>query len=115
MAIKFLTDVHIDPAIVDQLRGRGVDVLTAVEDGSRELKDDDLLDRAGVLGRVVFTHDIRFKAMAEDWPRVGRAFGGLVFGNHRGGSIGQSVADLELIAFATESDEWTNRIDPLPY
>jgi len=62
-------DVHVPQAITDQLRRRGVDVLTAIEDDSAELLDDELLERASSLGRVMFTQDIRFKALAEEWQR----------------------------------------------
>ena len=39
-------DVHIPQAITEQLRRRGVDVLTAIEDDATELPDDELLERA---------------------------------------------------------------------
>ena len=67
-------DVHVLRAITEQLRRRGVDVLTAIEDNSATLGDDQLLERCRVLGRVIFTQDIRFKALAEDWQRQGRPF-----------------------------------------
>jgi predicted nuclease of predicted toxin-antitoxin system len=50
-------DVHVPAAITDGLRLRGVDVLTAQEDGTGEFFDSDLLDRATALGRVLFTQD----------------------------------------------------------
>ncbi len=44
-------DCHdITQAITDQLRRRGVDVLTAIEDNSAELTDEALLECAGSLG-----------------------------------------------------------------
>ncbi len=107
-------DVHIPQAITDQLRRRGVDVLTAIEDGAATLDDDELLERALVLGRVLFTQDIRFKALAEDWQRQGRHFAGLLFGHQLRGTIGQFVRDLELIAQASEPDEWLNTVEHLP-
>ena len=48
-------DVHISAAITEGLRLRGVDVLTAQEDGARRLPDPALLNRATELGRVLFT------------------------------------------------------------
>lgn len=39
------------------VRMRGVDVLTAEEDGSRELPDNQLLQRATELARILFSQD----------------------------------------------------------
>jgi len=108
-------DVHVPQAITDQLRRRGVDVLTAYEDGAATLPDEELLERVRVLERVIFTHDIRFKALAEDWQRQGRAFAGLIFGHQLRATIGQYVKDLELIALGSEPDEWLNTIEHLPF
>jgi hypothetical protein len=66
------------------------------------------------LGRVLFTQDIRFKARAQDWQREARPFAGLLFGHQLHGSIGQYVRDLELIAKATEPEEWISRVEKLP-
>src|SRR5258708_40048826 len=115
MPVAFYMDVHIPAPITAQLRRRGVDVLTAIEDGRDTSPDEDILDHARGLGRVVFTHDIGFRAMAEDWQRQNRPFAGLIFGHQLGGTIGQFVRDLELIAKATEPDEWLNKIEYLPY
>lgn len=114
MPIRLYVDVHVPQAIVDQLRERGVDVLTAIEDGAREFTDSELLERARELGRAVFTQDIGFKALAEDWQRQGRPFAGLIFGHQWGGTIGQFVKDLELIAFACAPDECWNAIQYIP-
>ena len=107
-------DVHVPAAIAAELRRRGVDVLTAQEDGATELEDDDLLIRAGSLGRLLFTQDIRFKALAEDWQRIARPFAGLTFGHQLHGSIGQYIRDLELIAKATEPADWIGHVEQLP-
>lgn len=114
MAIAPFMDVHVDWAITEQLRIRGVDVLTAIEDGSNTLPDDELLERARALGRLLFAQDIRFRVMAEDWQRRGRPLAGLIFGHHRGPTIGQYVADLELIAKASEPAEWHDVVRRLP-
>jgi hypothetical protein len=115
MPVSLYMDVHVPQPITDQLRRRGADVLTAIEDGWSEREDGDLLEHAGELGRIVFTQDIRFKALAEDWQRQGHRFAGLLFGHQLGGTIGQFVKDLELIAKASDPEEWTNRIEYLPY
>lgn len=115
MAVALYMDVHVPLPIAEGLRRRGVDVLTAREDGSDELPDDALLERATELGRVVFTQDIRFKALAETWQRDGKRFAGLIFGHQLHGTIGQFVKDLEMLAGATEPNEWVGTIEHLPF
>ena len=114
MPVTFYMDVHVPRAITEQLRLRGVDVLAAAEEGTTRLPDDELLRVASSLGRVVFTHDHRFRAMAEQWQREGLQFAGLSFGPAEGASVGQYVRDLELISKASEPIEWQNRIMWLP-
>lgn len=50
-------DHHVPSAVTAGLRVRGLDVLTAGEDGSAMLDDDALLERASSLGRVLFSQD----------------------------------------------------------
>lgn len=93
---------------------RGVDILTAQEDDATGLEDHELLACSTILRRVLFTQDIRFKALAEEWQRAARPFAGLIFGHQLQGSIGQYVRDLELIAKATDPQEWIGRVEKLP-
>jgi hypothetical protein len=53
LSIAFYLDVHVPRAVDAGLRLRGIDVLTAQEDGSAELDDDLLLERATELGRIL--------------------------------------------------------------
>lgn len=53
MALAFYMDHNVSSAITNGLRVRGVDVITAYEDGSHTLDDADLLDRASVMQRIV--------------------------------------------------------------
>lgn len=108
MAVSLYMDVHVPVAITEQLRHRSVDVLTANEDGCGRYADEKLLNRARELGRVLFTQDIRFRSMAEDWQRERRPFSGLIFGHQLHGTIGRFVEDLEFIAKASDLAEWGN-------
>ncbi len=89
-------------------------MLTAQEDGSDTLTDEELLSRATSLGRVLFTQDIRFKALAEDWQRQGKSFAGLLFAHQSTALIGKYVQDLELVAKASDPKDWENVVDRLP-
>ncbi|PWU17031.1 MAG: hypothetical protein C5B50_12125 [Verrucomicrobia bacterium] len=114
MPVRFYMDVHVPHAITEQLRLRGADVLAATEEGTTQLTDDELLRLASSLGRVVFTHDHRFRAMAGQWQREGLQFAGLIFGPAEGASIGQYVRDLELISKTSDQSEWENVVTWLP-
>ncbi len=114
MPVPLYMDVHVPQQVTDQLRRRGADVLTAIEDGWAEATDEELLEHARQNGRVLFTQDIRFRALAESWQRQGRPFGGLIFGHQLGNTIGQFVNDLDLLTQATDADEWMNTVEWLP-
>jgi hypothetical protein len=115
MPVGLYLDVHVDKAIHDQLRLRSVDILRAQDDEAVEMADEELLQHVTDLGRLIFTQDIRFKALAEEWQRAGKPFSGLLFGNQLGVTIGTYVKDLELIAKATDPSEWIGVIQHLPY
>lgn len=114
MAVALYFDVHVDNAIAAQLRLRQVDVLTAQEDGADRLTDELLLEHASRLRRPVVTHDIHFQAMAENWQRQGRPFAGLIFAHQLQVSVGQCVRDLELVAKATDPEDWASAVIRLP-
>jgi len=114
VAVRLYMDVQVPQAITDQLRRKSVDVLTAIEDDGATLPDEQLLERSTELGRVLFTQDIRFRVLAEKWQRDGRTFHGLLFGHQLGATLGRYVADLELIAAATDANEWINTVLYLP-
>lgn len=65
MTLALYMDVHVPQAITEQLRRRGIDVLTAFEDGTEQLPDDQLLLRVTELKRILFTQDIRFRVLAK--------------------------------------------------
>ena len=57
MSVGLDMDVHVPIAITRGLLLRGVDVLTAQIEGTTELPDPELLDRATELQRVLFSQD----------------------------------------------------------
>ncbi len=107
-------DVHVRRAITDGLRLRGVDVLTAQEDGAGRWKDPDLLDRATVLGRALFSQDEDLLIEAARRQHEGIPFGGVLYLHPLEGSVRQCLDDLELIAQLAEPEEYLNRVEYLP-
>jgi predicted nuclease of predicted toxin-antitoxin system len=114
MSIAFYMDHHVPRAIALGLRLRGVEVITAYEDGTSEEEDPALLDRAGELGRVLFTRDDDLLAEATQRQRSGILFHGVIYAHQLRVSIGQCVKDLEIIAKAGEPEDVMNAIIFLP-
>jgi hypothetical protein len=114
MSVAFYMDVHKRRAVTNGLRLRGVDVLTAQEDGTACWPDDRLLDRAGELGRILFSQDDDFLTEAELRQQEGRPFVGVIYAHQLAITIGQCVKDLELIAKAAEPEDLINRVEFLP-
>ena len=107
-------DVHVPAAITHGLRERGVDVLSAQEDGSAELEDADLLDRATAIGRALFSQDSDLLAEADRRQRSDIPFAGVIYAPQQALSIRQFIEELETIAKAGELHDTANRVTYLP-
>lgn len=114
MAVRLYMDHHVMSAITNGLRQRDVDILTAYEDGSHQLDDSSLLDRASVLGRVVFTHDDDFLVEAVTRQRNGNFFAGVIYMHQMDVTIGQCIHDLEIIAKVSDPEDFVNQVVYLP-
>lgn len=107
-------DVHVRRPVTTGLRMRGVEVLTAQEDGTAQWNDDELLDRAMEVGRVLFTQDDDLLQEATMRQRRGLRFAGLVYAHQQNITVRRTIEDLELIAKACDPDELANRVVFLP-
>lgn len=114
MSVKLYMDVHVKRAVSDGLRRRGVDVLTAQEDGTARLEDEDLLEHASSLGRVLFSQDDDLLREATRRQQIAQPFAGLVYAHQLNITLGQTIQDLELIAKLYEPDDIENRVEYLP-
>jgi predicted nuclease of predicted toxin-antitoxin system len=114
MSVKLYMDVHVRRAVSIGLRLSGMDVLTAQEDGAAAFDDPLLLDRATELGRILFTQDDDFLREAARRQIIGERFAGVIYAHQLNVTVGQCIADLELIAQATEAEEWVNQVIYLP-
>ncbi len=107
-------DHNVPRAITDGLRARGVDVITAFEDGYAKIDDVILLDRAGKLGRVLFTRDYYFLLEATRRQRNGIFFNGIIYAHQLEVSIGKCIRDLYLISEIGEPEDFKSRVEYLP-
>jgi len=110
MSVALFTDVHVHRVIVSELRLRGVDVLRAQDDGSDQLTDDLLLDRATALNRVLLTYDDDLLVIASSRQRSGIPFSGLLFAHARDLQIGRCIDDLEELLKVGTTEDFANRV-----
>ena len=114
MSVALYMDVHIRWAITAGLRRRGVDVLTAQEDGAARYEDPALLDRATQLGRVLVSQDDDLLQEAARRQAAGERFSGVVYSHQLRITVGQASRDLELLASVYEPVDMENRVEYLP-
>ena len=112
--IALYMDENVEGQIVRGLRGRGIDVLTAEEDGRNETPDPEVLDRATELGRIAFSRDQDFLREAARRQRNGEAFGGVIYAHKLSVSLGRCIEDLEFLAKVGSAEDFTGRVYFLP-
>ena len=112
--ITLYMDENVEGQIVHGLRIRGIDVLTAEEDGYRQTPDPRVLDRATALGRITFSRDDDFLREATRRQRAGESFGGVIYAHKLYVSLGECIADLEYLAFVGDMADFTDRVYFLP-
>ena len=114
MSVALYMDVHVRKAVTTGLRMRGVDVLTAQEDGTATCPDDRLLDRALELRRVLFSQDDDLLVEAEKRQGECRLFAGVIYAHQLAITVGQCVRDLEIIAKVADPEDLASRVEFLP-
>jgi hypothetical protein len=113
MPAALYMDVHVPLSITRALRRKGFDVLTAQDDGTTRLLDPDLLDRASVLGRMLFTQDEDFLAEVVRRQRAGRQHASVIYA-HQFESIGSCVRDLQIILEVATREDSCNHLLRVP-
>lgn len=114
MPLRLYMDHHVPRVITNQLRLRGIDVLTAYEDGTSALEDPLLLDRASELERVLFTRNDDLLAEAALRQQHGQSFYGVIYAHQRRATIGECVRDLEILALIGEPADIVGQVVFLP-
>lgn len=115
MPLTLYMDVHVPRAITNGLRRRGVQVVTAQEDGTAELDDPPLLDHATELGCPLYTQDDDLLAEARRRQTAGETFSGVIYSHQLRSPIGRCVDDLELIAKTFEPEDLRGRVEFIPF
>ena len=104
--VRFYTDEHVAKAVVNGLRLRGIDVLSLSDTRLFGASDVQHLELARSQGRVVFTQDSDFLALAA----AGHLHAGIVYAA-QGAPIGQVVQSLLLIYEVLDAEEMVGNIE----
>jgi hypothetical protein len=114
VSVRLYMDMHIPLAITEGSRRRGLEVLTAQQDGADRLEDNLLLQRATTLNRALFSQDEDLLAIAAACQMENVDVCGLIYAHQLGPGIGEIVDDLELMSACRAAQEIRNRIIFLP-
>ena len=79
VGLRLYADECVDGRITAGLRRRGVDVVTAADERLLGASDDQHMERATVLGRVILTADEDFFVIVRDRFASNVSFPGLMF------------------------------------
>jgi hypothetical protein len=113
LPVRLYFDHNVNQAVIQGLRLRRLDVLTAFDDGAHTLSDPDLLDRATALGRVLVSSDVDLVIEARHRQRIGVTFAGVLF-LPQALAVGQCVEQLELLAGAGATEDFVDSLVFLP-
>jgi hypothetical protein len=112
--LRLYLDEHVPQAIIQGLRLRGVEFLTAKDDGLAGFPDAVILDRATTIGHVVYTQDAEMLEEATRRGSEGVPFAGVVHAHPLRLTIGRQIDDLRRIATCGTPDDFANRVEILP-
>jgi hypothetical protein len=107
----FLDEDSIRHGLVQALRARGVDVLTALEADMAERLDEDLLEYASAEGRVLYTCNISdFNHLHTAWLSEGKSHAGMILCRQHY-SIGEQLRRVLKLITARSAEEMVNQAE----
>lgn len=107
MSVRFYLDENMPVAIAEQLRRRGIAVVTVRDLDLLGSSDMTHLERAARMGYVLCTHDPDFVDIAAS----GNQHAGIVFGKAHVHTIGDWVAFLELMDGVYDEETMKNLVE----
>lgn len=116
MTVRFLTDEHIARAVIGGLQRElpALDIVRVQDVGLRTQSDPTILQWAADQDRVLITHDIKtMPDFAHQRVAAGQPMPGAII-VPAAMPIGVVIAELAIVAGASEHREWANRVIYLP-
>jgi hypothetical protein len=113
LPLRLYADECVNGRIVIGLRRRGVDVVTAEDQGLISAGDSDQIARAIALGRTLVTSDRDFFTIADDLMARQTPFPGMFFIQPRA-TIGEAVRIIGEAAKVLDAPAMESRIEWVP-
>jgi hypothetical protein len=110
LPLRLYADECVSARIVAGLRRRRIDIVTAADERLLSAPDEQHLERATDLGRVIVTFDRDFLVIVNGLLDGGGSFPGLIFVQPRA-SIGKAVRGIVEAAGIFEPVDIENRIE----
>jgi predicted nuclease of predicted toxin-antitoxin system len=106
--MKIYADENVERSIIEGLRRRGIEIISARELGFIGQPDEFHIKKAVELRAVILTHDIDFLRIAS---RPDIKHGGIIFSHSKDVSIGQCIRGVELIVNILTDKDMENHIE----
>lgn len=106
--MKIYADENIERSIIEGLRRRKVEVVSARELGYLSKPDEFHIKKASEIKAVILTHDIDFLRIVSG---QGIKHAGIIFSHPKNVSIGQCIKGVELISNILTEEEMENHIE----
>jgi hypothetical protein len=112
----FVDEDAMAQALVTGLRARGVDVLTVGEEARTKLEDDEQLEFATSLGRVLYTFNTSdFYRLHTEWLTQGKAHAGIAFAPQQRYAVGEQIRRLLKLMRVRSAEEMVGNVEFLSH
>lgn len=109
---RYFDEDSMRHALVEALRKRGVDILTALEAGTIEESDDDQLEYAARRGRTISSFNVAdFCQIHAQWLTERKSHAGIILARQRQYSVGEQMRRLLRLVSAMTADDMQNRLE----
>ena len=109
--MKIYCDENIESAIVEGLRRREIEVISAQDTKNLGKSDEYHLEYASKLGAVILTYDADLLRIAHRWSQEGKRHRGILYAHPQDLSFGECVRLVELVAQVLSEEEMENHIE----
>lgn len=102
----------MDRGLVRALRARGVDVITALDEGMIERSDDEHLEYATTQGRVLFTCNVAdFYRLHTSFLTQGKSHVGMILAPQQRYSVGEQMRRLLKLINTKSAEEMKSEVE----